>query len=79
MLDKLNIFSLYGVQMHTFHTTLGGMAFGFLFKSESISYIEAFRYIGFVVIVVAAILFITNFRSSPAVEGEVSPVVLLHE
>lgn len=43
---------------------IGGMAFGFLFKSESITYIEAFRYIGYVVIVIAVIIFITRFRRS---------------
>ena len=41
---------------------MGGMAFGFLFKSESITYIEAFRYIGFMVMIVSVIIFITRFR-----------------
>jgi MFS transporter, NNP family, nitrate/nitrite transporter len=40
---------------------LGGMAFGFLFKSESITYIDAFRYIGYTVIIVALIIFATRF------------------
>src|SRR5690606_18667745 len=39
---------------------LGGMAFGFLFKSENITYIEAFRYIGLVVIIIAVIVFVTR-------------------
>lgn len=41
---------------------LGGMCFGFLFKSESITYIEAFRYIGIIVILVSVIIFITRFK-----------------
>lgn len=41
---------------------LGGMCFGFLFKSESITYIEAFRYIGIIVIIVSVVIFITRFR-----------------
>ena len=39
----------------------GGMLFGFLFKSDSITYVQAFTYIGYTVIVVAAIVFITRF------------------
>ena len=58
---------------------LGGMAFGFLFKAESISYIEAFRYIGFVVMIISVIIFITKFRKGPSEEVEVSPVVLRSE
>ncbi|AEW01557.1 MFS transporter [Niastella koreensis] len=53
---------------------LGGMAFGFLFKSDSITYIEAFRYIGIIVIVVSVIIFITRFRKGAAKE-ELEPVV----
>jgi NNP family nitrate/nitrite transporter-like MFS transporter len=47
---------------------LGGMAFGFLFKSESLTYIEAFRYIGIIVIVVSVIIFITRFRKEEVKE-----------
>ena len=54
---------------------LGGMAFGFLFKSETISYIEAFRYIGFVVIIVSLIVLITRFRREAQVAAETAPVV----
>lgn len=39
----------------------GGMLFGFLFKSESITYVEAFGYIGLIVIGVALIVFFTRF------------------
>ena len=40
---------------------LGGMLFGFLFKSSSITYVQAFTYIGYMVIAVAAIVFVTRF------------------
>ncbi|WP_440132895.1 MFS transporter [Chitinophaga sancti] len=45
---------------------LGGMLFGFLFKSESISYIQAFTYIGYIVIAVSLIVMLTRFISKPA-------------
>jgi NNP family nitrate/nitrite transporter-like MFS transporter len=53
---------------------LGGMCFGFLFKSESITYIEAFRYIGIIVIIVSVVIFITRFRREE-VKEDVEPVV----
>jgi NNP family nitrate/nitrite transporter-like MFS transporter len=53
---------------------LGGMAFGFLFKSESITYIQAFRYIGIIVIVVSVIIFISRFRKG-AVKEELETAV----
>ena len=40
---------------------LGGMLFGFLFKSTTITYAQAFTYIGFVVMAVAAIVLVTRF------------------
>jgi NNP family nitrate/nitrite transporter-like MFS transporter len=40
----------------------GGMLFGFLFKSKDISYLQAFTYIGYMVIGVSVIVFITRFR-----------------
>jgi len=43
---------------------LGGMLFGFLFKSSSITYIQAFTYIGYAVIAVAVIVLITRFTKS---------------
>jgi NNP family nitrate/nitrite transporter-like MFS transporter len=58
---------------------LGGMSFGFLFRSESITYIEAFRYIGIVVMIIAVVVFVTRFRREPVEERAVSPVVLIHE
>lgn len=50
---------------------LGGMAFGFLFKNQSITYIQAFTYIGITVMVVSAIVFVTRFKRSDAVEESV--------
>lgn len=40
---------------------LGGMMFGFLFKSTSITYAQAFTYIGYGVIAVSVIILITKF------------------
>ncbi|WP_448699288.1 MFS transporter [Mucilaginibacter sp. AW1-3] len=40
---------------------LGGMLFGFLFKSSTITYAQAFTYIGFVVIAVSVVVFVTRF------------------
>jgi NNP family nitrate/nitrite transporter-like MFS transporter len=48
---------------------LGGMLFGFLFKSSTISYAEAFSYIGYTVVAVSVIVLITRFKKqtdSPA-------------
>ncbi|HEY6898996.1 MAG TPA: MFS transporter, partial [Puia sp.] len=41
---------------------LGGMLFGFLFKSENITYAEAFTYIGLTVLAIAAIICLTRFK-----------------
>jgi NNP family nitrate/nitrite transporter-like MFS transporter len=49
---------------------LGGMLFGFLFKSASISYAQAFTYIGITVIAVSLIVVVTRFRRPFAVAGE---------
>lgn len=52
----------------------GGMLFGFLFKSTTITYAQAFTYIGYAVIVVALIVLITRFtkttEEAEAVESE---------
>lgn len=45
----------------------GGMLFGFLFKSKNISYVEAFSYIGFMVIGISFIVLITRFRKDTAI------------
>ncbi|MEX8548788.1 MAG: MFS transporter [Mucilaginibacter sp.] len=47
---------------------LGGMLFGFLFKSETITYVQAFTYIGFAVIAVALIVLVTRFYKTENVE-----------
>ena len=41
---------------------LGGMLFGFLFRSESITYTQAFTYIGYTVLIVATVMSITRWR-----------------
>ncbi len=41
---------------------VGGMLFGFLFKSSSISYVEAFTYIALVVIIISLIVMVTKFE-----------------
>jgi len=50
---------------------LGGMLFGFLFKSKNISYADAFMYIGTTVAIVSVIVFVTRFKKSEAVEAAV--------
>lgn len=50
---------------------LGGMLFGFLFKSTSITYVQAFTYIGYTVIIVALIVLITRFQKQPVVKETV--------
>lgn len=45
---------------------LGGMMFGFLFKSENISYEQAFTYIGYAVIATGCIVLLTRFAKQPA-------------
>ncbi|MES1159850.1 MAG: MFS transporter, partial [Bacteroidota bacterium] len=49
---------------------LGGMCFGFLFKLESISYVQAFIWIGATVIVVALIVGVTRFGKRVVLAGE---------
>jgi NNP family nitrate/nitrite transporter-like MFS transporter len=40
---------------------VGGMLFGFLFKSKSITYVDAFGYIGMIVIGVSLLILVTRF------------------
>ncbi len=47
---------------------VGGMLFGFLFKSENITYSQAFMYIGVIVTVVSLVVFMTRFEKTVAVE-----------
>ena len=58
---------------------LGGMLFGFLFKSSSITYVQAFTYIGYAVIAVAVIVLITRFVKSGATEESLQPDVVSGE
>jgi NNP family nitrate/nitrite transporter-like MFS transporter len=51
---------------------LGGMCFGFLFKSSAISYAQAFTYIGYIVIAVALVVFVTRFKTRQAAATEVA-------
>jgi NNP family nitrate/nitrite transporter-like MFS transporter len=43
---------------------VGGMLFGFLFKSKSITYLQAFSYIGIIVICVSFIVLVTRFAKT---------------
>ena len=47
---------------------VGGMLFGFLFKSQSITYLDAFKYIGMIAVVVAFIVLLTRFAKEKAPE-----------
>lgn len=47
---------------------IGGMLMGFLFKSQSISYNQAFLYIGCLVAVSGLVLFLVNFGKSVVIE-----------
>jgi len=51
---------------------LGGMLFGFLFKSESITYAQAFTYIGITIIIVSLIVLVTRFRKAPEPSGKLT-------
>jgi MFS transporter, NNP family, nitrate/nitrite transporter len=46
---------------------LGGMMFGFLFKSKNITYLDAFSYIGYIAIAVSVIVLITRFTKPAGV------------
>jgi NNP family nitrate/nitrite transporter-like MFS transporter len=55
---------------------LGGMMFGFLFKSDTITYVQAFTYIGYTVIAVSLIVFVTRFaKESVIVDQPETPVM----
>jgi NNP family nitrate/nitrite transporter-like MFS transporter len=57
---------------------LGGMAFGFLFKSSAITYVQAFTYIGYIVMAVSVIILITRFYKVESVEEvEAEPVMAM--
>jgi NNP family nitrate/nitrite transporter-like MFS transporter len=50
---------------------LGGMLFGFLFKSTSVTYMQAFTYIGYTVIIVSVIVLITRFQKQAIPDEQV--------
>ena len=50
---------------------LGGMIFGFLFKSSNISYVQAFGYIGFAVLLVSVMVLITRFEKRKQLQIEI--------
>lgn len=47
---------------------LGGMMFGFLFKSKALTYVDAFTYIGFAAMLVSGVVLITRFKKNEAAE-----------
>lgn len=49
---------------------LGGMMFGFLFKSEHITYVQAFTYIGLTVITIGCIVLLTRFTPRQETDEE---------
>ena len=51
---------------------VGGMLFGFLFKSESITYVEAFTYIGYIVIAISFVILITRFQKQSSADVELN-------
>lgn len=53
----------------------GGMAFGFLFKSESLTYLQAFQYIGMGAMAIALIVLVTKFSGKEEVEANASLVL----
>jgi NNP family nitrate/nitrite transporter-like MFS transporter len=55
---------------------IGGMLMGFLFKSESISYAEAFQYIGGAAVVVGTLVALTKFAVK---SKEIKPTTVLEE
>jgi NNP family nitrate/nitrite transporter-like MFS transporter len=54
---------------------VGGMLFGFLFKSSSISYVDAFWYIGIIAIAVSVVALLTNFDKRHYTEHAHTPAL----
>ncbi len=55
---------------------LGGMMFGFLFKSKNITYLDAFSYIGYIAIGVSLIVLVTRFvKTEEVAEGQPAPAL----
>ena len=58
---------------------VGGMLFGFLFKSKSITYLEAFYYIGIIAVAVSVIVLLTRFgkeKESEEIKPTLQPVLV---
>lgn len=56
---------------------LGAMLVGFLFKSEELTYTDAFEYIGIGVVVIGLLVFLTKFQSSKNSKTEIIPESIL--
>lgn len=54
---------------------VGGMLFGFLFKSPTITYGEAFSYIGIIAVAVSVIAMLTRFAKKKQPEENIAPVL----
>jgi NNP family nitrate/nitrite transporter-like MFS transporter len=51
---------------------LGGMLFGFLFRWGSVSYVQAFTWIGMTVLAVSLVIGMTRFRKQQALAGQLT-------
>jgi NNP family nitrate/nitrite transporter-like MFS transporter len=51
---------------------LGGMIFGLLFRWGSVSYVQAFSWIGISVMIVSGVVAVTRFRRRPALTGQLA-------
>ncbi|PUZ24698.1 NarK family nitrate/nitrite MFS transporter [Chitinophaga costaii] len=56
---------------------LGGMLFGFLFKSETLTYVQAFTCTGFIAVGVAGLVFLTHFARRSDEQTSTSPAPVL--
>ena len=55
---------------------VGGMLFGFLFKSKSITYLEAFSYIGVIAVAVSLVVLVTRFaKEKEETDTALKPVI----
>jgi NNP family nitrate/nitrite transporter-like MFS transporter len=58
---------------------LGGVLFGFVFKSASLSYAQAFQYIGVLIVGVAMVIAVTRFAvRSPAADTPSADTAIMH-
>lgn len=51
---------------------LGGMLFGFLFKSDTITYVQAFTYIAYIVIAISFVILITRFQKRTVADTQLN-------